>query len=568
MKKYKIIVLTLVFVLSSSALFSQSVSIQTAKKIAKSYLQSINQATLKSARPDQEKIQFPLVNAAVSNKDTLYYVLNDTINKSFVIVAADNRVWPILAYSTSSNFNSNNLPPALTDWMESRKLEIAYIKNNNLQADNLTNSKWNDLLTEQVAEDTTSVRPLTKTWWHQVHPYNGLCPSSPLIPKDSTYNGRAAAGCLPIAVAQLMKYWNFPKKGKGINSYPNTTFGTQSVDFGATTYAWEQMTYKPTASGSLNKEVQKLIYHCGVAFNTEYGLEGSNSDYFAKNGWIDYFNYSTEAIKYEREFFKGTDTDWENLIKSELNSYRPVWYSSTGTASGNPSAHVYICDGYKNSNYFHFNWGWGLDPNDTEWYFLIKSLTPGKSIFNENHRMIIKLFPKGLPMANAGVDQEVNSLAQVTLDGSQSTDPEKGTLTYQWVAPSGIKLNDTKSSKPSFFAPFVTDDTVLTFSLKVDNTIANSTPDVVKVLVKKLAMSTKSLSDAGVRIYPNPTNGLINIEGVSADKKSTVSLYSIDGKLILEKKNASGAQKLDLSKQTSGSYVLVVNGQSILIQKE
>ncbi|MBV5316136.1 MAG: thiol protease/hemagglutinin PrtT [Prolixibacteraceae bacterium] len=568
MKKYQIITLSLVFVLSSSVLFAQSVSIQTAKKIAKSHLKSIYQATLKSASPDEKKNQFPLINAAVSNKDTLYYILNDTINRSFVIVAADNRVWPILGYSTSSNFNPNNLPPALTDWMESRKLEIAYIKKNNLKADSLTNSKWNDLLSGVTAEDTTSVRPLTQTWWHQVHPYNGLCPPSPAIPKDSIYNGRAAAGCLPIAVAQLMKYWNFPKKGNDNHSYPNSTFGTQSVDFGATTYAWEQMTNKPNTSGSFSKEAQKLIYHCGVAFETDFGLAGSNSEYFSKDRWIKYFNYSTEATKYEREFYKGTDTEWENLLKSELNSYRPIWYSSTGTSGGNPSAHVYICDGYKNSNYFHFNWGWGLDPKDTQWYFYLKSLTPGKSIFNDNHRMIIKLFPKGLPLANAGIDLTVNSLAQVTLDGTQSTDPEKGTLSYQWVAPAGIKLNDAKSSKPSFFAPFVLNDTILTFSLRVDNTIANSTPDLVKVLVKKLAMSTKSLTDASVRIYPNPTSGLISIDGIPADKKSTVALYAIDGKLILEKKNVSGAQKLDLSKQTSGSYILVVNGQSILIQKE
>ena len=568
MNSFRNLILLTVLVLTSCGIFAQSVSVQTAKKVANSYLQSVNQSTLKSASPNHEKDQFPLINSAVVNKDTIYYVINDTINKSFVIVAADNRVWPILAYSTSSNFNTRNLPPALADWMEMRKLEIAYVKTNNLKADIQTTSKWNELLAGQAVEDTTSVRPLTKTWWHQVHPYNGWCPSSPLIPKDSTYNGRAAAGCLPIAVAQLMKYWNFPKKGKGLNSYPNSTFGTQSVDFGAATYAWEQMTNNPNASGSLSKEVQKLIYHCGVAFDTEFGLAGSNSEYFSKDRWIDFFNYSTEAQKFEREFFKGTDTDWENLIKAELNSYRPVWYVSTGTSSGNPSAHVYICDGYKNTNYFHFNWGWGLDPKDTQWYFYLKSLTPGKSIFNENHRMIIKLFPQGLPVANAGPDQTVKSLALVTLDGTQSTDPEKGALTYQWVAPAGIKLNDSKLAKPSFFAPFVKADTVFTLSLRVDNTIANSTPDLVKVLVKGLEMSTKSLTDFGVQIYPNPTSGLVSIDGIPVTKNSTITLYSIDGKLILEKKNVSGNQKLDLSGQNPGSYLLIVNGHSTLVQKE
>lgn len=73
------------------------------------------------------------------------------------------------------------------------------------------------------------------------------------------------------------------------------------------------------------------------------------------------------------------------------------------------------------------------------------------------------------PSANAGLDQSVDTLAMVTLDGSSSTDPNLDTLTFQWTQLDGppVLLDSPTSVTPTFFAP--DDPSNLTFSLVVSD---------------------------------------------------------------------------------------------------
>lgn len=45
----------------------------------------------------------------------------------------------------------------------------------------------------------------------------------------------------------------------------------------------------------------------------------------------------------------------EKLVRDELESNRPVIYSGNNSEGG----HAFICDGYKEDEAFHINWGWG-----------------------------------------------------------------------------------------------------------------------------------------------------------------------------------------------------------------
>jgi LmbE family N-acetylglucosaminyl deacetylase len=91
------------------------------------------------------------------------------------------------------------------------------------------------------------------------------------------------------------------------------------------------------------------------------------------------------------------------------------------------------------------------------------------------------------PVANAGPDQTVSEGAQVTLNGTGSSDPDGDAVTYQWQQLSGgtVQLNNPQSATPSFTAPTgLTQDAVLTFQLVVSDGQLNSGPDTVSVTVK------------------------------------------------------------------------------------
>jgi hypothetical protein len=91
------------------------------------------------------------------------------------------------------------------------------------------------------------------------------------------------------------------------------------------------------------------------------------------------------------------------------------------------------------------------------------------------------------PLANAGADQTVRLGSLVTLDGSNSVDPDQGPspLIFAWTKAAGpdVALTGADSAKPTF-TPTVKG--VYTFSLTVNDGQTNSSPDEVTITVPAL----------------------------------------------------------------------------------
>ena len=87
------------------------------------------------------------------------------------------------------------------------------------------------------------------------------------------------------------------------------------------------------------------------------------------------------------------------------------------------------------------------------------------------------------PIAKAGKPQIVKPGSQVTLDGSQSSDPDGDTITYRWEQRKGVAvdLDDSTSATPTFVAP--TENTILVFNLVVNDGIQDSKPVKVFIVV-------------------------------------------------------------------------------------
>jgi hypothetical protein len=96
---------------------------------------------------------------------------------------------------------------------------------------------------------------------------------------------------------------------------------------------------------------------------------------------------------------------------------------------------------------------------------------PNGFIFSDTDTAIVNvLFVNDPPTADAGPDQNVEEEITVTLDGSNSSDPDDGIESYRWkqVAGPSVSLSDPEAVQPTFLAPNVGPDGVsFTFELTV-----------------------------------------------------------------------------------------------------
>ena len=403
MKNRLLLIISLLFTIQFACvepLFSAPVDSITARKAATRFYnwktgRSVDEnfaqlVYIQQTNPQSTGLQTAPVNAL--------YVFN--FDNHFVMMSADTRVIPVLAYSTESGFNADGLPGSL-DWFLDeyvREIESILRSISDFESETTMN-EWNHWLSGEVPMMATAanVGPLLQTLWDQNSPYNSLCPEDPNGPGGHTY-----AGCVACALAQIIRYWQYPSSGIGSHTYTANyssyssyygDYGTQSVDFSATTYDYSLMPLSlnsGSTSAQIN-EVAKLMYHCGVAVEMMYGANGSGAfDNMAANALISHFGYNGVTIKNKNSY---TDINWLNLIKNELNNLRPVYYSGNNTGG-----HAFVCDGYDSEDMLHFNWGWRGSYNG---YYTVASLNPGTYDFSGNQMAIIGI-DASQPMVHTG----------------------------------------------------------------------------------------------------------------------------------------------------------------------
>lgn len=398
--KLKFSVLFILVWLLSGSMYAKPVGAKTACTVATRFFAKKYNHAPESLNPI---VAYTATSARNENGSApSFYVVNFE-SEGFVIVAGDDRVQPILAFSDEGAFVTENIPAHIRFFLEGYAEEIQYAMDNPKAVDETTRQQWESLLSETIpasidGDGDIVVAPLLgNNRWNQTKYYNDLCPAD--ATGDPAYGGHAAVGCGALVMGQVMRYWRFPSSGTGSHSY-SSSYGTLSANFGATTYHYANMPDKLTFldhPDSCVEAVATLLYHCGVAVNMNYGPSASvaNSNRIV-SALSQYFCYPTTIQYIERENLSAVA--WLNCLKSELDEGAPFMYGGSGSYGG----HVWICDGYQDNDYFHFNWGWGGQQNG--FYALTNCSTYG---FNSNHAIIIGIRGPELP-AGIGVHNETN----------------------------------------------------------------------------------------------------------------------------------------------------------------
>ncbi|MBR6492205.1 MAG: C10 family peptidase, partial [Bacteroidales bacterium] len=376
--------------------FGKHVGQNDARKVANNFYESIIGKDGFSQELQLDYSKQPLYN-------NFYIFKND---EGFVIVSADDRTIPILAYSTEGTFETESIPENLAYWLSGYEQAIQAIIDEQAEPSEEIVRQWQEMLEGNLPQHKDVVIPeLLSTKWDQDEPYNNLCPSG------------TVTGCVATAMAQIMKHWENPVHGTGSHSYYHPTYGTLSANFGNTTYDWDNMPATVTVASPEAEQlaVATLMFHCGVSVNMMYGTSASSA--YSEDvpyALESYFGYTTSGILYKSNY---SNSAWISLLKNELDAYRPIYYCGSGIYGG----HAFVCDGYDSDNKFHFNWGWSGNANG---YYAIGNLNPINFIFNSNNAAILIEPVSGIIDAPTNLMAEVNgkevSLSWTGVSGATS----------------------------------------------------------------------------------------------------------------------------------------------------
>lgn len=315
----------------------------------------------------------------INDNDSLpaIYIYNDSKGR-FVFLSAEKRTFPVLGWSDEPAFNEDGSawPGALKDLVQNWIDQIGFIRANHLKSTPDIDDMWARLENGDITwlNSGKDVVPLLSTKWNQTCGYNAQCPADPAGPC-----GRALTGCVATAMAQVIRYNEYPVNGTGSKCYTHSKYGELCTDFSAAGYNYSGM-----SNTSGNAEVAKLMYHCGVAVSMNYGPSSSGAySSSVANAMRNYLDYTNGLI-----ISKGSYSEeiWTNILVKELESSRPIYYSGSGT-----SGHAFVLDGFEAASHFHVNWGWGGSYNG---YFYLNSLNPGSMNFTSGQQAVAGMVPE------------------------------------------------------------------------------------------------------------------------------------------------------------------------------
>ena len=361
----------------------------------------------------------------------------------FVIISGNNVLPPVIAWSDQGIFpEMDGAPENFVSWIRHYKEMIDYAEANGIVPEAKIQHLWDDA-TQGVfgSRDTQTVDPLVSTHWNQDCYYNEYCPETSGGWWWDGPCGHCYAGCVATAMAQVMKYWNYPETGFGSHSYIHNEYGEQSANFAATTYHWDEM---PNEIWGHNDAVATLLYHCGVSVNMNYSGSGSGAQsQDVETAMRSYFGYC--GAKYHQKS-SYQDEAWNTMLRAELDLSRPIYYSGANGDSG----HAFVCDGYDNNDLFHFNFGWSGSGDAFYSTYDVNGFNQGQAVVSNVFPVSIQADANGIIYVSEDGTGDGSSWANATNKLQFASTLSSGGATKVWVK-AGTYYGDTTDMEGAFY---------------------------------------------------------------------------------------------------------------------
>ena len=365
--------LVLSFLCSVSANYADNIDFNTALSIARTYVNVSKKAALNVK-----------TRAAATATQQPYYVFNDDAGKGFVVVAGDDKMGKVLAYSHEASIDMANLNP------EARYLFDSYRQ----VYEELGKNKTLTTRAGAATKAADAVQPLLKSKWGQDYPYS----------KQTQY----ITGCVATAVAQVMYYHKWPAQGKGQESYTVRFDNTvRSADFTKSHYDWDNMLpdyNRRNVTAKQEDAVALLMNDVGIATNMQYTDRASGTQsYMAERALRNYFDYDASMVTRANE---GVDNFIE-IVKNELRNGFPLYISGDSKTGG---GHAWVCDGFDEEDRFHMNFGWNGQANGYYSLATLSVTSTGSEFNGAQHSFnrglhVIAIHPNkpGIPKIDANI---------------------------------------------------------------------------------------------------------------------------------------------------------------------
>jgi hypothetical protein len=349
-----------------------------------------------------------------SSWDVLAYV-SRLDPEGYIVVTADTRLVPVIAYSESSDFVWEETPfnALLCILRADLRLRVAALRDGVYAQEEI--DKNEALRSALLSADVPTAR--ADSWgpwigfptWNQGAPYWDLCPIDPITGE------RCYVGCGPTALSQVLNYWQFPSAVAFTHADdytstkdPGDGYGERVINIDATRACIALIGYNGQLPSSEMKAA--ISYAAGVSLKTKYSSGGSGASCAniaaALAGTLPSWSWVVpQRWQYVSAEYRTTDIDWQpwppyyatveeihSLLQSDAMSAHP----SIIVVQSDVSGHFVVVDGYRATGEYHVNFGWGGSSDG--WYFLPSGLPNNYNVVTDAVVSIAPaLSPAGTP---------------------------------------------------------------------------------------------------------------------------------------------------------------------------